>query len=131
MMINHIMSTLKILTHLCFIKQKNKNKKWFCKSCLQCFSGENVLRKHRGNCLSINGQQPVDVEKGIIKFENYFKQLPVQFKMYADFECNLKNVELHEGTYTKNIMNMFPVLMLIKLFALMINIVSQLLFAEV
>ena len=27
-------TTLKILTHLCFIKQKLKNKKWFCKSCL-------------------------------------------------------------------------------------------------
>ena len=26
-----------------FHKTKNKNKKWFCKSCLQCFSSENVL----------------------------------------------------------------------------------------
>ena len=25
-----------------FHKTKNKNKKWFCKSCLQCFSSENV-----------------------------------------------------------------------------------------
>ena len=28
-----------------FHKIKNKNKKWFCRSCLQCFSSENVLIK--------------------------------------------------------------------------------------
>ena len=30
-----------------FHKTKNKNKKWFCKSYLQCFSSENVLIKHK------------------------------------------------------------------------------------
>ena len=73
-----------------FHKTKNKNKKWFCKSCLQCFSSENVLIKHKEICLSINGKQSVKLEEGIIKFENYFKQIPVPFKIYADFECNLK-----------------------------------------
>ena len=29
-----------------FMFHKTKNKKWFCKSYLQCFSGENVLIKH-------------------------------------------------------------------------------------
>ena len=47
-----------------FHKAKNKNRKWFCKSCLQCFSSESV---------SINGKQSVKLEKGIIKFENYLK----------------------------------------------------------
>ena len=72
-----------------FHKTKNKNKKWFCKSCLQCFSSKNILKKHKEDCLSINGTQFVDVEEGIIKFENYSKQLPVPFKIYADSECNL------------------------------------------
>ena len=80
-----------------FHKTKNKNKKWFCKSCLQCFSSENVLIRHKEDCLSINGQQSINFEKGIIEFKNYFKQLPVPFKTYADFECNLKNVECYEG----------------------------------
>ena len=84
-----------------FHKTKNKNKKWFCRSFLQCFSSENVLIKHKEDCLSINGKQSVDVEKGIIEFENYFKQLPVPFKVYADFECNLRDVEIYEGSYTK------------------------------
>ena len=84
-----------------FHKTKNKNKKWFCKSCLQCFSSENVLTKHKEDCLSISGQQSINLEKGTIKFKSYFKQLPVPFKIYSDFECNLKNVECYEGTYTK------------------------------
>ena len=43
-----------------FHKTKNKNKKkWFCKSCLQCFSSENILIKHKENCLSINDKQSV------------------------------------------------------------------------
>ena len=78
-----------------FHKTKNKNKKWFCKSCIQCFSSENVLIKHREDCLNINDQQSINLEKRTIEFKNYFKQLPVPFKIYADFECNLKNVELY------------------------------------
>ena len=85
-----------------FHKTKNKNKKWFCKSCLQCFSSENVLIKQKEDCLSITGQQSINLEKGTIEFKNYFKQLPVPFRTYADFECNLKNVECYEGRpYTK------------------------------
>ena len=79
-----------------FHKTKNKNKKWFCRSCLQCFSRESVLIKHKENCLSINDKLSVKLEKGIIEFENYFKQIPAPFKIYADFECNLKGVEIYE-----------------------------------
>ena len=60
-----------------FHKTKNKNKKWFCRSCLLCFSSENVLIKYKEDSLSINGKQSVKLEKGIIEFENYFKQIPV------------------------------------------------------
>ena len=30
-----------------FHKTENKNKKWFCRSSLQCFGGESVLIKHK------------------------------------------------------------------------------------
>ena len=51
--------------------------------------------------MSINGVQSVGVEEGIIEFQNYFKQLAVPFKIYADSECNLENIEIYEGSYTK------------------------------
>ena len=51
-----------------FHKTKNKNKKHFCKSCLQCFSSENVLTEHKEDCLSINGKQSVKVEEETIEF---------------------------------------------------------------
>ena len=87
---------------------KNKNKKYFYKSCLQCFSSKNVLTKHKENCLIINGKQSVKLDKGTIEFENYFKQIPVPFKIYADFECNLDGFENYEGSYTKKYQDHLP-----------------------
>ena len=91
-----------------FYRIKNKNKKWFCKSCLQCFSSENVLIKHKEICLSINGKQSVKLEEGIITFENYFKQIPVPFKIYAGFECNFKKVKCNESSYTEKYQDHIP-----------------------
>ena len=91
-----------------FHKTKNKNKKWSCKSCLQCFSSKNLFIKHKEDCLSINGLQSVDVEEGIIKYENYSNQLSVPFKIYADFECNLKDTEIYEGSCTKKYHDQVP-----------------------
>ena len=91
-----------------FHKTKNKNKIWCCRSCLQCFSSKRVLIKHTENCLNINGKQSVILEKRIIEFENYFKQIPVPFKIYADFECNLRGVESYEGSYTKKYQDHVP-----------------------
>ena len=92
---------IKDFNRFLFHKTKNKNKKWFCRSCLQCISSENVLINHKEDFLSINGKQSVNLEKGIIEFENYFKNLSVSFKIYADFECNLRDVEIYQGSYTK------------------------------
>ena len=61
--------------------------------CLQCFSSEKSLMEHRTDCLVINGKQTLKLKSGTIRFKNYFKQLPVPFKIYADFECILKKVK--------------------------------------
>ena len=45
--------------------------------------------------------QSLRLEKGTIKFKIYFKQIPVPFKIYAVFECNLKSVENYKGSYSK------------------------------
>ena len=89
-----------------FPKTKNKNKKYFCKCCLQCFSSKNVLTKHKE--VSINAAQSLRLEKGTIGFKNYFKQTPVPFKIYANFECNLKSVESYEGFYSKKYQDHVP-----------------------
>ena len=67
-----------------------------------------MLTGHKEVCLSINGAQSVRLEKGTIKFKNYFKQIPVPFKTYADFECNLENVESFEGFYSTKYQDHIP-----------------------
>ena len=94
---------IKDFNRFMFHKTKNKNKKWLCKSCLQCFSKENVLIKHKEDCLSINAKQSVQLEEGTIEFQNCFEQIPVPYKIYADFECNLERVESYEGSYTQKV----------------------------
>ena len=75
---------IKYLDRFMFHKTKNKNKKYFCKSCLQCFSSKNILNNHKKVCLNINGSQSVRLENRTIEFKNYFKQMPVPFKVYAE-----------------------------------------------
>ena len=67
-----------------------------------------MFTKHKEVCLSINGVQSVRLEKGTIGFKNYFKQIPVPFKIYADFECNLKSDEINEGFYSKKYQDHVP-----------------------
>ena len=85
-------------------KVKNKNKKYFCKCCLQCFSSGKILIEHKENCLVINGKQSAKLKSGSISFKNYFKQLPGLLKIYADFGCILKEVkssDKNRGSYTE------------------------------
>ena len=75
---------------------KHKNKKHFCMCCLQCFSCERILANHVNNCLTINRAQAINMPKqgeNIIKFNNFHKQLPVPFVIYADFEAITKNLQ--------------------------------------
>ena len=66
-----------------FNKTKNRNKKYFSKCCLRCFSSKEVLIEHEKDDLVINGKQSVKLKSSSIKFNNYSKQLPVPFKTYA------------------------------------------------
>ena len=89
-----------------------------------------MLTEHKKDCLSINGVQSVKSGKGTIEFKNYFKQIAAPFKIYADFERNLKSVEINEG-YSKNVKNTFLAIFLTKLFLLTKDLARQLLFSEV
>ena len=74
----------------------------------------------------VNGKQSVKLKSGTIKFKDYFKQLPVPFKIYVDFECILKKVECDitkcdsNSSYTRKY----------QLFVLTINLVRKLFCTE-
>ena len=77
-------------------QSKHKERKHFCMYCLQCFSSEIILANHANNCLTINGAQAINMPKqgeNILKFNNFHKQLPVPFVIYADFEAITKKVQ--------------------------------------
>ena len=71
-------------------------------------SSKNVLTEHKKVCLSITGAQSVKLGKGTIEFKNYFKQILVPFKVYADFECVLKSAESYEGSCSKKYQDHIP-----------------------
>ena len=86
MMINQFMY-INNFDRFMFHKTRNKNKKWFFKICLQCFSNENKLIKHKEDCLSIHGKQSVKLEEGIIEF---WKLLKIVWKLFENvFNCYL------------------------------------------
>lgn len=70
-------------------RTKHPHRKHFCMYRLQCFSSEEAFNNHKTNCKITNGQQAVKMpdKSNIIKFENYHRQLPVPFVIYADFEA--------------------------------------------
>ena len=69
-----------------FNETKHKGKKYFRRNCLQCFTSEKILNEHKEDGLVINGKTNVKLEKGFISFKNNSRQIPVPFKIYADFE---------------------------------------------
>ena len=67
--------------------------------------------EHKENCLIINGKQSAKLKCHSIRIKNYFKQLPVPFKIYADFECILKGVKSSDkinGSYTEKYQDHVP-----------------------
>ena len=96
-------------SHYCLIEDFNrfmcnqtehKEKKHFCKFCLQCFSSEIVLNNHTPTCLIINGEQAIKMpSKGAkVKFANYNKQLEAPFVIYADFEAITEKIDTARPT---------------------------------
>lgn len=54
-------------------KIKREHRKHFCMYCLQCFTSEDILNKHKTACIATYGKQTIKMpEKGysILKFNN-------------------------------------------------------------
>ena len=73
-------------------KTTSKNGKIFiCKKCFTHFTKEELLEKHIRYC---SNNETVCVKmpepNTMLYFKNYYKQLPIPFVVYADFECFTK-----------------------------------------
>ena len=92
---------------------KHKERKHFCMYCLQCFSSEQVFTNNKEICLQVNGTQAIKLpeKSSKIEFNNFYKQLPVPFVIYADFEaiaqkingCQLNDDKSCTEAYQKHI----------------------------
>ena len=82
---------IKDFNKMIYNKTKHQHRKYFCMYCLQCFSTDEILTKHKNNCMVINGEQAIK-ECSMVQFQNYHKQMPAPFVIYADFEAITEKV---------------------------------------
>ena len=109
-----------------FSKTKSKNKKYFCKYCLHCFSSERILVGHKEICLKINGKQTVKLKSGFIEMTNYSRQIPAPLKIYADFECILNSVKKAMKVFRQRNIKITFLTVFLRLFEMIINLLNQL-----
>ena len=87
---------IKDFNRFMFNQTKHEHRKHFCMHCLQSFSSERVLNNHKENCIQVNGTQAIkmpDKDNNILKFNNFHKQQPVPFVIYADFEAITEKIQ--------------------------------------
>ena len=75
------------------ITSRTNGQIYICKNCVTHFSKEQLFQKHISYC-STNETVAVRMppKNTMLCFNNYHKQLPVPFVVYADFECFTKPV---------------------------------------
>ena len=87
---------IKDFNRFMYNQTKHEHRKHFCMHCLQCFSSDRVLSNHKENCIQVNGTQAIKMpnkDNNILKFNNFHKQQPVPFVIYADFEAITEKVQ--------------------------------------
>ena len=75
------------------ITTRTNGKIYICKRCFTHFSKEELFQKHIQYCSSnesVAVKMPTRNSK--LGFSNYYKQLPIPFVVYADFECFTKPI---------------------------------------
>ena len=90
---------IKHLNRLLYDQSKHQHRKHFCERCLHGYSRED-LDSHKSECRGI-GQTAVRVDipeegKNKLKFQNYHRQMPAPFVVYADFEALTRRIDGHE-----------------------------------
>ena len=88
---------IKNLNRLLYDSIKHKERKHFCERCLHGYRREDQLEAHKPECRGI-GQTAVRMDmpkegENKLAFQNYHKQLPAPYIIYADFEALTAKVE--------------------------------------
>ena len=91
---------IKNFNRLCYNVNKHARKKYFCKHCIQHFTSENILLKHMGDCMVLNGCQAIGMpaEGEVAKFKSFRETVKIPFVIYADLESLL-----HKLTVTQKL----------------------------
>ena len=101
---------IKDFNRMMYNKTKHKEKKHFCMYCLQNFSTEQILLKHKDNCMVVNGKQAISMPKkgeNTLQFKNHQKQMPAPFVIYADFEAVTEKIQGCEPNNNKSYTNKY------------------------
>ena len=82
---------IKDFNRLLHDQSKYEGRKHFCERCLHCYTREDLLEEHKPNCRGI-GRPAVRIEmpkegENKLTFQNWHKQLPAPYVIYADFEA--------------------------------------------
>ena len=96
---------IKDFNRFMYNQTKHEHRKHFCMNCLQCFSSDRVLSSHRDICIQVNGTQAIKMpnkDNNILKFNNFHKQQPVPFVIYADFEAITEKIHRCEQNGNKS-----------------------------
>lgn len=83
---------VKNLNRLLSSTKSIRNQTWFCERCFQGFTRQDLLEKHSENCQHIPIQAVTVVDEEIC-FMNWSKTEETLFRVYADFECILKECD--------------------------------------
>ena len=96
---------------------KQHGAKEFCMHCLQAFSTEEVLAKHKENCVSINGRQGIQMPKrgSKVQFQDHHKQMPVPLLLTQILKLSQKKYlasnKVQKNLIQTNIINIQQVVM--------------------
>lgn len=95
-------AAIRDMSRLICSRTKHNGRSFICSHCLQVFSSEEFLQKHKPNC-TLHGEQKVTLPKegeNILKFKAIQHQLKAPFTIYCDFESVLEKIDDVDPTQT-------------------------------
>lgn len=105
---------IKSMTRLIYNESKHKEKKLYCRFCLNTFRINHVYKKHIEHC---NTETPIAIRypplgKNNLHFRSFHKQLKAPFVIYLDFESFLHHIhndeQSRDDSYTINYQQHVP-----------------------